>query len=201
MRATLAGSVASRRISYLAGLPLGTAQKPQPRVQRSPRIRNVAAPRWKHSWMLGQRADSHTVWRFRSRRPRLTRLSDSKSVRLLRAHAGSRGRGAAPSCTREWSTLLHQDRMDAGVFQFRFGAAQRLLIVVRPDQHADQVVGAGLQRRREALVLHGLTHGVGGSLAGGCENLPIRPGRRVDWWCGGRRGAGGWRACRRRRRG
>src|SRR5208282_1291095 len=126
--------------SSLAGLPLGTAQNPQPRVQRSPRIMNVAAPRWKHSWMLGQRADSHTVWRFRSRSPRLTRLSDSKSVRLLRAHAGSRGRGAAPSCTRESPTLL-QDRVEAGVFQFRFGAAQRLLIAVRPDQHADQVVG------------------------------------------------------------
>ena len=25
---------------------------------------NVAAPRWKHSWMFGQRADSQTVCRF-----------------------------------------------------------------------------------------------------------------------------------------
>ena len=58
-------------IRACAGLPLGTEQKPQPRVQRSPRIMNVAAPRWKHSWMLGQRADSHTVCRFSEPEPAL----------------------------------------------------------------------------------------------------------------------------------
>jgi len=91
---------------------------------------------------VGAARDSHTVWRFRSRSPRLSRLSDSKSVRLLRAHAGSRGRGPAPSCTRESPTLLHQHRMDAGVFQFRF-AGPATAYRLRPDQHADQVVGAG----------------------------------------------------------
>ena len=63
-----------------ARVPLGTEQKPQPRVQRLPRIMNVAAPRWKHSWMLGQRADSQTVWRLSARRPDLSLLSDSKWV-------------------------------------------------------------------------------------------------------------------------
>jgi hypothetical protein len=45
MRATFAGSAGSSRISCFAGLALGTEQKPQPRVQRSPRIMKVAAPR------------------------------------------------------------------------------------------------------------------------------------------------------------
>ena len=47
MRATLAGSAASSRISCLAGEPLGTEQNPQPRVHTLPRIMNVAAPRAK----------------------------------------------------------------------------------------------------------------------------------------------------------
>ena len=75
------------------GLPLGTEQKPQPRVQRLPRIMKVAAPRWKHSWMLGQRADSQTVWSLSARRPDLSLLRDSKWVWGRRAHSGSRGRG------------------------------------------------------------------------------------------------------------
>ena len=54
--------------SRFAGDPFGTEQNPQPRVQRLPRIMNVAAPRWKHSWMFGQRADSQTVCRFSRRR-------------------------------------------------------------------------------------------------------------------------------------
>jgi aspartate carbamoyltransferase catalytic subunit len=44
-----------------AGLPEGTAQKPQARVQMSPRIMKVAVPCSQHSPMLGQRADSQTV--------------------------------------------------------------------------------------------------------------------------------------------
>ncbi len=72
---------------------MGTEQKPQPRVQRLPRIMNVAAPRWKHSWIFGQRADSHTVCRFSCRSPLFSRFSDSKCVRPLRAHSGSRVRG------------------------------------------------------------------------------------------------------------
>jgi hypothetical protein len=49
MRATLAGSSGSRRISCLDGDPFGTEQNPHPRVQRFPRIMKVAAPRLKHS--------------------------------------------------------------------------------------------------------------------------------------------------------
>ena len=62
--ATRAGSSGSggRR-----GSPVFTAQKPQARVQTSPRIMKVAVPRFQHSPMLGQRASSHTVWRARSR--------------------------------------------------------------------------------------------------------------------------------------
>src|ERR1700683_5407974 len=48
-----------------AGLPLGTAQNPQARVQISPRIINVAVRCSQHSPMFGQRALSQTVWRFR----------------------------------------------------------------------------------------------------------------------------------------
>ena len=109
MRATLAGSAGSRCMSCARGLSFGTAQKPQPRVHRLPRIMKVAAPRWKHSWMLGQRADSQTVWRFRRRRPLFSRLSDSKWVRPLRAHSGRRARAASPRrpiCTSESLTLF-----------------------------------------------------------------------------------------------
>ncbi len=42
------------------------------RVQRSPRIMNVAVPLPKHSPILGQDASSHTVCSFCSRRIRLT---------------------------------------------------------------------------------------------------------------------------------
>jgi hypothetical protein len=44
------------------GAPLGTAQKPQRRVQTSPRIMNVAVRCSQHSPMFGQRALSQTVW-------------------------------------------------------------------------------------------------------------------------------------------
>jgi hypothetical protein len=57
--ATRSGSSVSRP----SGRPWGTAQKPQARVQRLPRIMKVAV-RWpQHSATLGQRADSHTVCR------------------------------------------------------------------------------------------------------------------------------------------
>ena len=61
------GSSGSSVNCCLRGEPLGTEQNPQPRVHRLPRIMNVAAPRWKHSLRLGQRADSQTVCRRKRR--------------------------------------------------------------------------------------------------------------------------------------
>ena len=49
------------------GRPLGTAQKPQRRVQRLPSIMKVAVLWFQHSPMLGQWADSQTVCRPSSR--------------------------------------------------------------------------------------------------------------------------------------
>ena len=49
------------------GVPLVTAQKPQLRVQVSPRMRNVAVRRSQHSPMFGQRA----LWQIVCRRPAL----------------------------------------------------------------------------------------------------------------------------------
>jgi len=42
------------------GRPVVTLQKPQERVQTSPRIMNVAVPRKKHSPRFGHASDSHT---------------------------------------------------------------------------------------------------------------------------------------------
>src|SRR5436309_15537155 len=42
------------------GRPVVTLQKPQERVQTSPRIMKVAVPREKHSLRFGQASDSHT---------------------------------------------------------------------------------------------------------------------------------------------
>ncbi len=47
----------------LPGSPVLTAQKPQARVQTSPRIMKVAVPRFQQSPMFGQRASSQTVCR------------------------------------------------------------------------------------------------------------------------------------------
>ena len=59
-RATRAGS----RGSFQVGLPVWTLQKPQRRVQVSPRIMNVAVPRSQHSPTFGHAASWQTVWRF-----------------------------------------------------------------------------------------------------------------------------------------
>jgi hypothetical protein len=56
--ATRAGSATSSSV----GLPCGTAQYPQARVQTSPRIMKVAVPWCQHSPMFGQRASSQTVF-------------------------------------------------------------------------------------------------------------------------------------------
>jgi hypothetical protein len=47
--------------SVTGGLPVLTLQKPQARVQVSPRIMMVATPRAQHSPRLGQAASSQTV--------------------------------------------------------------------------------------------------------------------------------------------
>src|SRR5579872_263698 len=147
MRATLAGSPGSRRISCFAGEPFGTEQNPQPRVHRLPRIMNVAAPRWKHSWMLGQRADSQTVWRFKRRRSVFRRCKDSKCVGVLRAHSGKRGRVAVlrelPAiCTRGTpNALFSHERFETRVFELGFGFAQARGVAVGSDHHAKQVRG------------------------------------------------------------
>src|SRR3712207_825573 len=48
--------------SLCVGLPVLTLQKPQRRVQVSPRIMNVAVPDCQHSPMFGQAASSQTVF-------------------------------------------------------------------------------------------------------------------------------------------
>ena len=48
--------------SWWVGFPVLTLQKPQRRVQVSPRIMNVAVPRSQHSPMFGQAASWQTVW-------------------------------------------------------------------------------------------------------------------------------------------
>ena len=59
--ATRRGSSAST----LPGSPVSTEQKRQRRVHTLPSIMKVAVPSVpQHSWMLGQRASSHTVWSF-----------------------------------------------------------------------------------------------------------------------------------------
>ena len=50
-----------------SGRPLGTAQKPQRRVQVLPSIMKVAVRWFQHSPMFGQCADSHTVCRLSER--------------------------------------------------------------------------------------------------------------------------------------
>ena len=68
---------------------------------RFPRIMNVAAPRWKHSWILGQRADSQTVCRLSWRNPALEPVQGFEMRAALARPFGQRGRGARPSiCTK-----------------------------------------------------------------------------------------------------
>lgn len=50
-------------LSTAAGFPVLTLQKPQARVQVSPRIMMVATPLAQHSPMFGQAASWQTVWR------------------------------------------------------------------------------------------------------------------------------------------
>src|ERR1017187_3648148 len=122
--ATCCGSSGSSKNSFLAGEPLGTEQKPQPRVHKLPRIMKVAAPRWKHSWMFGQRADSQTVCRLRARRSVFSLFNDWKCVAGLRAHAGSRGRGWASMFT---SGGCKFDYLIADVLQLELAVVDHIL--------------------------------------------------------------------------
>src|ERR1700730_188363 len=64
LRPSVATASATRRGSSQSigcGLPLGTAQKPQRRVQISPNSMKVAVLWFQHSPILGHWADSHTV--------------------------------------------------------------------------------------------------------------------------------------------
>src|ERR1700735_1243833 len=84
-----------------SGLPLGTAQKPQRRVQRVPSIMNVAVLWFQHSPMLGHWALSQTVWRLRSRASFLRLWKVSPPGALALSHSGLRTglRGARSSWT------------------------------------------------------------------------------------------------------
>ena len=66
MRATERATRAGSSGSFQVGLPLLTLQKPQRRVQVSPRIMKVAVPRSQHSPTFGHAASWQTVWRFAS---------------------------------------------------------------------------------------------------------------------------------------
>ena len=63
MRATLRATRSGSSGSFHVGLPVLTLQKPQRRVQVSPRIMNVAVPRSQQSPMFGQAASWQTVCR------------------------------------------------------------------------------------------------------------------------------------------
>src|SRR5579863_616088 len=76
-----------------AGLPEGTAQKPQALVQISPKIMNVAVPCSQHSPILGQRALSQTVCKSRVRMMRFRSWYRSPPKNFTRSHSG---RGCAP---------------------------------------------------------------------------------------------------------
>ena len=78
------------------GFPGGTAQKPQRRVHRAPRIMMVAVPRDQQWPRLGQCASSHTVWRFcRLSSARVSAYSPEPGSFTL-SHSGSRRTEPAP---------------------------------------------------------------------------------------------------------
>ena len=144
--ATLAGSAGSSRMSCFAGEPLGTEQKPQPRVQRLPRIMKVAAPRWKHSWMFGQRADSQTVCRFSRRKSALEPVAAIRNAcgpcAPTRAARGARGgRRSGPG---NRSRYFFRNGFGSPAFSRSVLALPRARGVgVRAHQHAHRFVRPG----------------------------------------------------------
>src|SRR3954447_23604947 len=104
--------------------------------------------------MFGHRADSQTVWRFNPRKSRLSRCSDSKCVRGLRAHSGSRGR--LPIWT-SGSLTLH-NRVEPGVLEHRLRASHGGSVAVRADEHAHQVIRPRTESAWKTFVLQTLLH-------------------------------------------
>ena len=89
-----------------SGRAVMTSQNPQRRVQRSPRIRNVASRASQHSPMFGHIASSQTVWRSRSRMIDLSSAWFGPAASLtfnhggLRASAGERSAVIRPPAVR-----------------------------------------------------------------------------------------------------
>src|SRR5205814_2974009 len=103
-RPRVATASATRRgssVSIGPGLPLGTAQKPQRRVQISPSNMKVAVRWFQHSPILGHCADSQTVCRPRLRASflRLWKFSPTGALALSHSGLGCRIGGPSSICT------------------------------------------------------------------------------------------------------
>ncbi len=90
MMARLSATRRGSSLSSVGGRPVLTLQKPQARVQVSPRIMMVATPRDQHSPMLGQPASSQTVKRRFSLRTVLSLEYSAPPGTLARSHEGLR---------------------------------------------------------------------------------------------------------------
>ena len=105
--------------------------------------------------MFGQRADSHTVCRFKPRRSRFSWLSDSKCVRPLRAHSGRRGAGAVPDCRRSAPadrSRLYRSGCKPASSRSVLALPRPWRIRVRAHQYANQTFGAGAEHYGEPVV-------------------------------------------------
>src|SRR5579864_4397440 len=88
------------------GRPLGTAQKPQRRVQMSPSNIKVAVRWFQHSPMFGHCADSQTVCRPRPRASFFKLWKFSPTGALARSHSGFGCRTGGPrSIWTNWDVL------------------------------------------------------------------------------------------------
>ena len=126
MRATERATRSGSSGSFQVGLPVLTLQKPQRRVQVSPRIMNVAVPRSQQSPMFGQAASWQTVCR-----PSSAIVFDSSRYFALPGPRDLEPRGLAGA---EGQHVLAQDLRD--VHPARVGA------------------GAGLVDAQDGLVAH-----------------------------------------------
>ncbi len=94
-RATASATRRGSSKSIGSGRPLGTAQKPQRRVQRFPSSMKVAVRWFQHSPMLGHCADSQTVCRSRDRAPVSSAHGTARPSEPWRAASCGLGAGAA----------------------------------------------------------------------------------------------------------